>query len=66
MKLTFSGEQPELERLIYQALSKQVQKKHKEPKGKAEDGEYCPKVKPGMIMGWSHTQKKNEEDETNG
>ena len=61
MKLTFSGNQPELERLIYKALSKQVQKKTKEPKGKAEDGEYHPKTKAGMS--WAYTKNKREEEE---
>ena len=61
MKLTFSGNQPELERLVYKALSRQVQKKNKEPKGKAEDGEYHPKEKYGQS--WAHTKNKKEEED---
>ena len=61
MRLNFSGTQPQLENLVYKILSKQVQKKRKEPKGKAEDGAYCPKEKPGMS--WSHTKNKKEEED---
>ena len=61
MKLIFSGNQPELERLVYASLSKQVRKKHKEPKGRAEDGAYCPKGKTGQS--WAHVKNKKEEED---
>lgn len=42
------------------AMKKHKKKKQKEPKGKAEDGSYCPKKKAGQS--WSYTKDRVEKE----
>ena len=64
MRLTFSGKQPRLERLVWRALENSTKKrKQKKPKGNASEGEYCPKEKFGQS--WAYTKgdkEKNDEE----
>ena len=56
------GYDTDIFKMFCDALRKQRKKKKvKEPKGKAEDGSYCPKVKPGQS--WSHTKDTRKDDE---
>ena len=62
MRLTFSGRQPRLERLVWRALENNAKrKKTKEPKGKASDGEYCQKEKFGQSWAYTKGEKNDEE-----
>lgn len=48
-------------KMFINAIMKRKEKKQKEPKGKAEDGSYCPKRKAGQS--WSYTKDKSEKEE---
>jgi len=48
------------------SLKKRKNKKTKEPKGKAEDGSYCPKKKVGMSWAYNKETFKEESDEQEG
>lgn len=61
--ITFTGEQPELEKIFFEVAQKNLKhKKEKIPKGRAESGEYCPKEKVGQC--WAYL-KENKEDTSN-
>ena len=64
MKIILTGKHPSLERMFWQVAERHVNKrKSKEPKGKASDGEYCPKKKFGQS--WAYIKgDKNDQDES--
>ena len=47
-------------RWFLEAMKKRKERKPKEPKGKAEDGSYCPKKKAGQS--WSYTKDRIEKE----
>lgn len=47
-------------RWFLEAMKKHKERKPKEPKGKAEDGSYCPKKKAGQS--WSYTKDRVEKE----
>lgn len=47
-------------KMFVNAIMKRKEKKQKEPKGKAEDGSYCPKKKAGQS--WSYTKDRVEKE----
>lgn len=53
----------ENDELLFKMFEKSIlsrqNKKEKEPKGRAEDGQYCPKAKPGQS--WAHIEKTGKE-----
>ena len=62
MRLTFSGKQLRLERLVWRALENNTKKrKQKESKGNASEGEYCPKEKFGQSWAYMRGEKNDEE-----
>jgi len=47
--------------MLYRSLNKRKLPKEKEPKGRVQDGVYCPKKKTGQS--WAHIDKSKEEEE---
>ena len=47
-------------KMFVNAITKRKERKPKEPKGKAEDGSYCPKKKAGQS--WSYTKDRVEKE----
>ena len=47
-------------KMFIEAQKKQKKRKLRDPKGKAEDGSYCPKKKPGQS--WSYIKDNVEKD----
>lgn len=47
-------------KMFLNSIMKRKEKKQKEPKGKAEDGSYCPKKKAGQS--WSYTKDRVEKE----
>lgn len=51
-------------KMFVNGIIKRKEKKQKEPKGKAEDGSYCPKRKVGQSWAYTkYTIRNNEETE---
>ena len=46
-------------RLVLDSINKRKERKIKEPKGKAEEGSYCPKKKAGQS--WAHIKDTKED-----
>jgi len=62
MKIMMTGMYPALERLFWKAAERNAnRRKLKEPKGKASDGEYCPKEKFGQSWAYAKGEKNDEE-----
>ena len=56
------GSNKNLFSMLSRAIGKVKPKKVKEPKGDANDGAYCPKMKPGQSWAYSKDRKEEEEE----
>lgn len=66
-RATYNGESGiPLKTLMGWIKIKPQKRKTKEPKGKAEDGSYCPKKKVGMSWAYNKETFKEESDEQEG
>ena len=64
MKVIFNGESGiPLKTLLSWIKIKPEKRKQKEPKGKAEEGSYCPKKKAGQS--WAHTKENRDVEVAN-